>query len=55
MKRLPSVEPPFIATKTAPGWIRRESYSMPVMGVEELPAESTEETSAMRSCQIMLG
>ena len=32
---LPSVDPPFMATKTEPGRTRRESYSMPVIGASE--------------------
>ena len=42
MKRLPSVVPPRIATKTAPGRTRRESYSMPVMSASDAPAEPSE-------------
>src|SRR5579859_5530235 len=49
MKRLPSVEPPFMATKTEPGRTRRESYSMPVMSRSESPDAPTASTSAMRS------
>jgi hypothetical protein len=54
-KRLPSVDPPFMATKTAPGRTRRESYSMPVMGAAELPAKPAEVISAMSSFQIISG
>ena len=53
MYRLPSVEPPFIATKTEPGLMRRESYSMPVMGSEESPDAPTAVISAARSFQFM--
>src|SRR3954471_21557572 len=51
--RLPSVVPPFMATKIEPGRTRRESYSMPVMGWEEEPEEPTAVISAMRSGQSM--
>jgi hypothetical protein len=51
---LPSVEPPFMATKTAPGRTLRESYSIPVIGAAELPAESAAVISVMRSCQSIL-
>jgi hypothetical protein len=38
-----------MATKTAPGRTRRESYSTPVMSASELPAEPMDATSEMRS------
>jgi len=47
--RLPSVEPPFMATNTAPGRTRRESYSTPVTGCTESPLASTAVTSSTRS------
>src|ERR1700743_2441916 len=54
MKRLPSVVPPRVATKTAPERTRRESYSIPVIGASDAPAEPSEAISAMRSFHFML-
>src|SRR5690348_7581453 len=53
MYRLPSVEPPFMATKTAPCLMRRESYSTPVMGCAESPEAPTPVISAISSFQSM--
>src|SRR5215831_14451424 len=50
---LPSVEPPFIATNTAPGLMRRESYSMPVIASAASPDAPTEVISAINSFQCM--
>ena len=49
----PSVDPPFMATKTEPGRTRRESYSMPVMGASELPVAPTAVISSVSSFQFM--
>jgi hypothetical protein len=42
-----------MATKTAPGLMRRESYSMPVTGSVELPDAPTAVISAISSFQCM--
>ena len=42
-----------MATKTAPGRTRRESYSTPLIGASELPAEPMDATSEMRSFQFI--
>src|SRR5579875_3459935 len=52
-KRLPSVTPPFMATKTAPGRMRRESYSIPAICACDAPAAPTCATSAMSSFQFI--
>src|SRR5580704_16552655 len=51
--RLPSVLPPFIATKTEPGLTRRESYSTALIGSAESPAEPAAVISVMRARQSM--
>jgi len=51
---LPSVEPPFMATKIEPGRTRRESYSMPVMDCAESPPAPMAVTSLINSFQIIL-
>ena len=38
-----------MATKTEPGWTRRESYSTPLIGAAEVPAEPIDATSEIRS------
>src|ERR1035437_734739 len=44
-----------MATKTAPGRTRRESYSTPVTGCSEPPPEPTAVTSAIKSFQFITG